>query len=1138
MYQSGIVPLRGRPALTALLVALVLALPGTALAQAVYGSIGGTVTDESGGVLPGVTVTITSTERNTVDTVVTNESGYFTKERMLPGTYQVKAELTGFKSAVIPSVIVSVDTKTPLAIKLGVGQLTESVEVTGGSPLLRTDRADVASSFDQKQLTELPVLDRNFTKFILLTPGTQQLGWQHAASENPQGSVQTMVNGQHFSGTGYQLDGTENRDPILGIIVVNPNLDAIGETKITSQNYDAEFGQAIAGVVSVQTKSGSNQYHGSVFEFWQGDNFEARNPYTQFRADPVTGKFIPDTSKNQYGGTFGGKIIEDKTFFFGAFQGQRANQGGSQLLTVPTLAARNGDLSAYGVNIYDPSGGAAPNNRPQFQGNVIPTNMLSPQAQNILKLIPKPNADGTDGGTRNNYVANGVESFHADQYDARIDHRVDNSSNLFGRYSLAKFLRDGPTAFGQGGGAALVSLGGVSDVRNQSLALGYDKTLSPTLLMDVRFGWFQYKVNVTPFDFGTTPSKDAGIPNLNLDQNFTSGLSAFFVNGDRGFNAGSGLGVNRCNCPLDQDEKQWQIVGNLTKIWNNHTFKVGADVRRAYNLRVPSDSHRSGELSFNADGTRGPTGGGSGLATFLLGDVSSFARYVSSSTDARELQWRHFYYGQDTWRASSKLTVNYGLRLDIINPQTVNAAGNGGWFDLDTAKILVGGVGGIDLAGNVKNHLNWAPRLGAAYQFDEKTVIRAGFGRSYDIGVFGSLFGHSVTQNLPVLAGQSQTGAENYLAAFNLAQGPKQQDVPAVGADGTFLLPKGVTPHTNPRTQRPPAVNAFNVMVQRQLTDSMSVEVGYVGNRGTSVFAGDGPEFNVNQPTIDGYASGVSQNDRRPFYSGIKTPEQNLGGAFQLSQGINYFCNCATNRYDSLQTKLNKRFSDGYQISANYTWQKAQGHSDNYFLWDPNQNYGVQGWNRTNIFNLTLVWELPYGKGRKHGADMSNVMEAILGGWQFNANHTIQSGVPFDVGYNDAGADRDTGTNRPNLIGNADGPKTTAQWFNAAPIGDANSAFGRPAKGTFGNMPYNMLRGPYYRRTDASIFKHFRFGNGKDIEVRIESVNLFNVVNLGQPDSTVGVPLNANKHAGVIDSTAYGNSDPQRNFQFAAKFTF
>jgi len=239
MRQLGIVQVnwRGRlGSLIALVVGLVFLLSSGASAQAVYGSIGGTVTDTSGGVLPGVTVTITSVDRNTVDSVVTNESGYFSKERMLPGTYSVKAELTGFKAAVIPAVVVSVDTQTPLTIKLDVGQLTESVEVTGGSPLLRTDRADVASSFDRKQLTDLPVIDRNFTKFILLTPGTQQLGWQHAASENPQGSVQTMVNGQHFSGTGYQLDGTENRDPILGIIVVNPNLDAIGETKITSPN--------------------------------------------------------------------------------------------------------------------------------------------------------------------------------------------------------------------------------------------------------------------------------------------------------------------------------------------------------------------------------------------------------------------------------------------------------------------------------------------------------------------------------------------------------------------------------------------------------------------------------------------------------------------------------------------------------------------------------------------------------------------------------------------------------------------------------------------------------------------------------------------------------------------------------------
>src|SRR4029077_19382781 len=237
------------------------------------------VTDESAAVLPGVSVTITSIERKTTDTVVTKESGHFLKERLLPGTYEVKAELTGFKTAVVPVVQVSVDTQTPLTVKMGVGQLTETVEVTGGSPLLKTDRADVSTTFDQRQLTEAPVLNRNFTKFILLTPGAQLLPWQHAASENPQGSTQTMINGQSFSGTGYQLDGTENRDPILGIIVINPNLESIAEVKVTSQNYDAEFGQATAGVISVQTRSGTNELHGSAFEFLQRDRFQARNPF-------------------------------------------------------------------------------------------------------------------------------------------------------------------------------------------------------------------------------------------------------------------------------------------------------------------------------------------------------------------------------------------------------------------------------------------------------------------------------------------------------------------------------------------------------------------------------------------------------------------------------------------------------------------------------------------------------------------------------------------------------------------------------------------------------------------------------------------------------------------------------------------
>ena len=313
------------------------------------------------------------------------------------------------------------------------------------SPLLKTDRADVATTWESKQLTDAPALDRNFTKFILLTPGATQQQWGHAASENPQGSTQTFVNGQSFSGTSYQLDGTDNRDPILGIIVINPTLESIGEAKVTSQNFDAEFGQAVAGVVSVQTKSGGNTFHGSGFEFHQSDRFQSRNPFTQAQRNAVTGKFLPDTKKDQFGGSLGGPILKNQLFFFGDYQGRRNTEGGSQLLTVPTAAARGGDLSAYGVNIYDPLTGV-PAVRQQFSGNVIPSTRLSPQSQAILALIPMPNAPGRDGGTRDNYVASNSETFNEDSFNVRIDGRLGAGTNTFGRYSRGKFLRDGPTA--------------------------------------------------------------------------------------------------------------------------------------------------------------------------------------------------------------------------------------------------------------------------------------------------------------------------------------------------------------------------------------------------------------------------------------------------------------------------------------------------------------------------------------------------------------------------------------------------------------------------------------------------------------------------------------------------------------------
>jgi len=1111
--------------LALLAVVAAFAWPAPAAAQAVYGSIAGTVNDSTGAAMPGATVTITSVERKTTDSVTTNASGNYTKERLLPGNYEVKAELSGFKSSVIPSVRVNVDSQTKVDFRLDVGQLTEAVTVNAAEgQLLKTDRADVSTTMDTKQVTELPILDRNFTKLILLTPGTQQQSWNHAASENPQGSAQTQVNGQTFAGTGYQLDGTENRDPILGIIVINPNLEAIGETKITSQNYDAEFGQAIAGVVSVVTKSGTNDIHGSAFEFMQRDKFQARNPFSQPDVkNAITGRVLPLSKKDQFGGSVGGPIEKNKWFFFGDYQGTRSTVGGSRLLTVPNAASRNGDLSAYGVNIYDPNGGA-PGSRPQFAGNVIPTARLSPQALKVLSLIPLPN---NGSGIRDNYIAQGSELFNNDSFDARIDGRLSSSVNTFVRYSFARFDLNGPTAFGTGGGSELVSLGGNSKVRNHSVAAGMDYTINAQTVLDVRLGFFKYGVDVLPFDFGTTPAKDAGIPGLNLDA-FSSGLPAIFLRGGAAdMNFGSGLGVNRCNCPLAEHEKQGQIVSNLTRLAGNHTLKFGIDIRRAYNLRVPSDSHRSGELTFNEQNTAGPNGGGLGLATFLLGNTSSLRRYVSPNTNARERQWRHFYYVQDTWRATPKLTLNYGIRADIINPQTVNEAGNGGWLDIKTGQIRVGGIGDINLAGNVKNKVNWAPRLGATYQLDHKTVVRAGYGRSYDIGVFGSTFGHSVTQNLPVLAVQDLRPPNSFQSVFNLAQGPSAPVFPSVPTNGQFPLPNGIFARLLPDEQHLSHVDAYNVTLQRELTNTISAEIAYVGNAGRG-FIGDGPAADTNQPTIVGFGT-LSRDQRRPFFAcGVRTVD-GLCGNFGWTQGIDYFSNTGKSRYNALQAKLTKRFSSGYSLLTHYTFQTHKNNDGGYFFIDPNVNYGNASFIRKHVFVLAGTAELPFAKGN-----------AILGGWQVNANATVMSGLPLDdVGYRDAGADRDTGPGRPDLIGDpkmGSGDGITSPYFNVTPIGTSGSAFGRPAKGTFGNLARHALRGPGWWNVDASLFKRFRISGERSVELRVEAQNVFNHINLGNPDAEIGVPGNNNTHAGFISGMA-ANALP-RNLQFALRLLF
>ena len=1201
-------------AVAALCICLFALTPQFAHGQAVYGSIIGTVTDPQGAAVANAKVTVTNQRKGTADTTTSNESGNYSVTHLIPDVYTVRVEAPGFKAAVQKDVTVAADAASNIPIQFQVGGTSETVEVTGEAPQLKTDRADVATTFTERQVEDLPIYNRNFTTLQLLSPGNQRMnGWNHAASENPQGSQQIITQGQHFAGTAFELDGTDNQDPILGIIVINPNLEAVTEVKITSQNYDAEFGKAIGAVVTSQTKSGSNSFHGSIFDFERSNSNFARNPFTQASG-------IPSGNWNQFGGAIGGPIRKDKIFFFADYQGSRSHIGGTGQERIPTAAERGGDLRDLGVNIYDPCAtkenptvlvptcDVTPTDRAQFMGdngttpNVIPTARLSSQAQYLLsKYIPV----GADTTTTNpNFFGSGNNVLDSNGLDGRVDATVSQKATVFGRYSFQQFTRSGPGLFGEvAGGRAIPSdpsvgdFAGSSKVRNQSLAAGFDYTLNSHWLTDFRFGYFRYRVNVLPGGFGTHPATDAGIPGLNVDNFYTTGMPYFAIrypgsgNGPL-FAFGYALGADsegHCNCPLTEQEHQYQFVNNWTHIMGNHQLKFGVDLRHAYNLRVPSDSHRAGELTFRNDITVGGASGsdgGAGLAGYLLGLTSSFGRYVSNSTTASETQPRLFFYGKDTWRATSKLTIDYGLRWELFIPESASGNDKGGWIDVATGETRIAGEQGVDLKGNTKTSFkHFAPRIGIAYQASSKTVVRMGYGRSYDVGVFGSIFGHAITQNLPVLGQQSLSPSGNGGHVFDLGTGPPSfvpatilanncnritdptgvnpitgvytpTHEPCVGANGRSLYPDNVGGHIRPFNNRIPTIDAWNFSVQHQLTPTIAATVAYVGNKGTHTFVGDNPAYNVNNPTVVGYSPNCSGSPGQPNSAGCVNGAvpQYLRKPFYSSygweQGIDYLGNNGSNRYNSIQATVDKKFASGLQFQGSYTFQHATNQDPTYFNIDPKVNVGPSSDYRNHVIIFTEVYELPFGRGKKFAGDVSRVADVLIGGWKVNSSWNLSSGLPFTPGLDSCSASSDTGPCRPDRVGSLEAgtrggdPRKGGYWFQTTPIdpitgkptrltaaGQTAGVWGQPALDTFGNVGRNSYRGPRFFNIDASLFKDFSVTERVKAQMQFQFFNVLNHVNFDLPNGAVDDPS-----GGSITNIAYGST--MRQFTIGAKISF
>lgn len=1174
-------------------------------AQSVYGSIFGTVTDASGAAVPGATVTVTDEAKGTVVTVTSNASGDYTVPHLIPDVYDLKVEAKGFKSFETKGVQVQADTAPRIDPTMQVGGSTETVQVNADQqPELKTDKADVATVFDQQQLSSLPVGDQNFTNLQLLVPGAQKLGWSHAADENPQSSQQIQVDGQAFGGTAFELDGTDNQDPILGIIVINPTTDSVTETKITTQNYDAELGKAVSAVVTAQTQSGTNSFHGDIYDWRTGNANLARDPYSQ---SPTAG--IPAGLKNRFGGTIGGPIKKDKAFFFANYEGQRQKVGTvatdtlpSPLLIETALGNQVGpsgipgaDLSEY-QKVLSPAGTGTiydwtktyvdknNNTRPTaFPGNVIPTSYLSPQALALLKLL-EPYTKGIKvdtgqvGNVRNagldsNFNENGTGLFNSNQWVERVDYTMNEKAHIFERFTRFTDVLSGAVMFGSAGGPGfgINNYGGNSNGWNDSAAAGMDIALSPKLLTDFRLGYYRYNVVDSKHDQSAQFATSLGIPGINLGTYFTSGAPGFVFDtlpggggGTNGWSYGDGLNINRCNCPLTEREDQFQAVNNWTKIMGNHTVKVGADLRYARNLRVPSDADRAGQLNFHSGPTADQAGavqGGLSFASFLLGDVESMNRYVSTSTNAKEFQKRFFFYGQDTWRVTPKLTLNLGLRLDYYAPESVNGPGNGSLLNMADGYMHVAGIGGIpsNMGWSVDEKKQFAPRLGVMYQIDEKTVIRAGYGRSFDTGVFGSVFGHTVTQNIPVLANQGVNQPAPNKAAFTLASGPPAYVGPAVPSNG--LLPAegyAVSPAARPNPIHLTTIDAWNLAFQHAVTPTMAITIAYVGNKGTHTL-GDGDSNGTNpnesaivlpgQYSVTGqtlnydpngasgsggfnptYSGGVSNSKYLQRYYGGKLaacadpnyPVANMmkangndpnlqPGMCGWTNGIGYRGDDQNTEFDALQITLNKAYSHGLNFVANYQWASAFDEQSGFYTWSHTVTHGRDSNTRDQQFILYGSYDLPFGKGKQFMSGANHAMDLIVGGWQLSDTMNIAGGLPFTLSYGECGSNIPDGPCTPNQLKamptSLSGPTFSSggtisrTYYPAHSLGDGY--FANPGLDHIGNAGINTYRGPKFFTDDAAFTKSFSIWEQVNAQFRMDAFNVFNHINAGNPGGSI-----------------------------------
>ena len=1063
---------------------LALFFAAAAYAQFEQGSIVGTVTDPQQAPIANARVQIRSKTTNVTREVTTSDGGEYNSLPLQPGVYVVTIQQQGFKDRSI-EVSLGVSQRTQLDIALELGSVTGKVDVEGRPPSIETESSDLGQVKQAKEIIDLPLNTRNFTQLVQLAPGVLTgvggasgvLGYTSGRGTN--GAV---INGAPVEDVTYLIDGINSVDTDAGVLIFFPPVDSIYEFRVQTSSAPAAYGGG-QGIINVTFKSGSNDYHGTFYEFLRNARFDAKNFFDSAK-DP-----IPPFKLNQFGFNLNGPVQipkvfngKDRLFFFFDYEGKRVRQAQTFLSTVPIAPFRTGDFSALRTVVFDPRA----NPRIPLPGNILPSSAINPTSLNMVKLYPAANLPGQIS----NFLYNPVQTVAVDQTDTRIDYRTAKSS-IFGRYSWEDSDAFNPgnlpePAIGAGPGRP-----GQVVVPSKQVVIGYGRTINARSYYEFRVGYSRMRQGI--YDAGTkygNIAEQLGIRNAN-GGGAAPGLTTTNITGMTGLGDGAGslLKVNN----------NWEIDNAFSWVRNRHELKFGFDwMSRRFAFFSPGAP--TGQLTFSGIYS------GFGLGDFLLGNP------ITSRLDVSSFFNLHRFYAswfvQDNWRVNSKLTINMGLRNDSITPWKERHDRLAGFVPENGGNLIPVGTapftGRSVLAGRP---WQFGPRFGFAYTVTPKTVIRAGGGVFYSFKSVTS--GNSLAKNAPFSGTLITTNdATNFAAAKSISDG-----FPA--ARPTLWPVAGTGFYYWPQDSKTSTMYEWNVNLQRELPGKLVLTVAYVGGKGTYV---DLVGLNINQATP---GAGAVVN-RRPY--------PNLSDAIGVVPWGN-------STYNSLQTSFDRRFGV-VRFTGAWTWahsiDNTSGESSNSPIQNSRNLHAQRGSSTFDVRHKLAMsgsYEIPVGKGKRFMTSAPKAADWIIGGWQVNNILTLQSGLPFTLGMQTSNLNTGTGSQFPNRIGSgalSSSERTIDRWFDV-------TAFAAPPPFTFGNSGRNILYGPGTKQLDLSLFKSFPFSEKRRAELRGEAFNITNTPQFNNPNTSIGF-AGAARITSAGSPTVYQRTS--RQIQLALKLYF